>query len=140
MNAELAFDTKIAVVLCEDLASWQTLNVTAFLSSGLIGANPGLIGEAYEDADGNTYNALAVQPIIVLSASRALLKTIHQRALRRGVQLSLYTEEMFSTGHDVANRAVVKNCPSANLNIVGLALREDKKTVDKVTKGAKMHP
>jgi hypothetical protein len=26
------------------------------------------------------------------------------------------------------------------MNVVGLALREDKKVVDKITKGARMHP
>ncbi|SFQ39113.1 Protein of unknown function [Amycolatopsis rubida] len=29
------FDTKIAVLLRDDLASWQRLNVTAFLVSGV---------------------------------------------------------------------------------------------------------
>lgn len=46
---------------------------------------------------------------------------------------------MFSTGHDVANRAAVKRVPAERLNIVGLAIREDKETVDKITKGAKLH-
>jgi hypothetical protein len=43
------FDTKIAIVVREDLATWQKLNVTAFLTSGIIGANEGLLGERYED-------------------------------------------------------------------------------------------
>ena len=36
------FDTKIAIVLRDDLAAWQALNVTAFLTSGIVGANDGL--------------------------------------------------------------------------------------------------
>ena len=47
---------------------------------------------------------------------------------------------MFTTGHDAANRAAVKEHATDELNLVGLALREDKKIVDKITKGAKMHP
>ena len=39
------FDTKISIVVREDLAIWQKLNVVAFLMSGVVGANPGLIGE-----------------------------------------------------------------------------------------------
>ncbi|HKC10184.1 MAG TPA: DUF2000 family protein, partial [Methylomirabilota bacterium] len=62
------FDTKIAIVLRDDLAVWQKLNVTAFLTSGIIGATEGLLGAPYEDAAGNTYNPLAIQPMIVLSA------------------------------------------------------------------------
>ena len=56
------FDTKIAIVVREDLATWQKLNVTAFLTSGIVGASEGLLGERYEDAAGTTYNPLVVQP------------------------------------------------------------------------------
>ena len=54
--------------------------------------------------------------------------------------MAIYIEDMFSTGHDAANRAAVRKYPTEALNLVGLALRDDKKTVDKITKGAKMHP
>ena len=46
---------------------------------------------------------------------------------------------MFSTGHDYANRAVVAEHDATEANTVGIALRDDKKIVDKITKGAKMH-
>jgi hypothetical protein len=46
------FDTKIAVVVRDDLATWQRLNVTAFLISGVTAqAGPAAIGEDYADAD-----------------------------------------------------------------------------------------
>ena len=47
---------------------------------------------------------------------------------------------MFSTGYDEANRHTVLKWESNELPIVGLALREDRKVVDKIVKGAKMHP
>lgn len=134
------FDTKIAIVIRDDLAVWQKLNVTAFLTSGVVGASDGLIGGTYEDADGNQYNSLLVQPVIVLAADAALIRKIYDRAMGRSVRMSLYTEDMFKTGHDAANRAVVKQFTADELNVVGLALRDDKKIVDKITKGAKMHP
>lgn len=133
------FDTKIAIVIREDLVVWQKLNVTAFLMSGVVGATPGLIGQPYEDAVGNLYNPLSIQPVIVLAADQATLNTIHRRALERGVRTALYIEEMFSTGHDEANRAAFKQFAPENAKVVGLSLRDDKKTVDKITKGAKMH-
>jgi hypothetical protein len=133
------FETKIAIVVRDDLAPWQELNVTAFLTSGIVGASQGLLGEPYEDAAGNTYNPLVIQPMIVLSASAEAIKTIYRRAMERGVPLSLYIEEMFATGHDAANRAAMKQHLPEALNVVGLALREDKKLVDKITKGARMH-
>ena len=46
---------------------------------------------------------------------------------------------MFSTGHDAANRAVFAQFGPDDAKVVGIALREDKKVVDKITKGAKMH-
>ena len=110
-----------------------------FLAAGVVGADPGILGERYEDAAGNFYNPLVVQPMIVLSADGAAIQAIYRRALERKARLSLCIEDMFATGHDVANRAAVKRCGPDAMNVVGLALREDRKTVDKITKGAKMH-
>jgi hypothetical protein len=39
------FDTKIAIVVSEDLVTWQKLNVTAFLTSGIVGGNQHLLPE-----------------------------------------------------------------------------------------------
>ncbi|MCX7353777.1 MAG: DUF2000 family protein [Alphaproteobacteria bacterium] len=133
------FDTKIAVVLRDDLAVWQKLNVTAFLMGGIAGANPSIIGVPYEDAAGNVYNSLLIQPVIVLGADASTIATVYGRAMERGVRLSLYIEDMFKTGHDEANRATVKQYAPDAMKVVGLALRDDKKIVDKITKGAKMH-
>ncbi|TJV08869.1 MAG: DUF2000 family protein, partial [Mesorhizobium sp.] len=94
------FDTKFAMVLKEDLAVWQKLNVTAFLTSGIVAQSPQIIGEPYCDRAGNLFNPLSVQPVIVLSADEPTLAAIHRRALERGVTTSAYVEEMFSTGHD----------------------------------------
>ncbi len=134
------FDTKFAIVLHDDLPVWQKLNVTAFLTSGVIAQFPGIIGEPYRDRAGNLYNPLSIQPVIVLSADRPMLSAIHRRALERGVTSSLYVEEMFSTGHDAANRAVFGQFAPDDAKVVGIALRAEKKLVDKITKGARMHP
>lgn len=133
------FETKIAIVIRNDLAVWQKLNVTAFLTSGIVGADRNLIGEPYRDSAGGIYNALIVQPMIVLAADAAGIKKIYARALDRGVAMSLYIEDMFKTGHDAANRGSVSQYTPDDMPVVGLALRDDKKIVDKVVKGAKMH-
>ena len=132
------FNTKIAIVLRSNLQSWQKLNVTAFLSTGIVGQFPDIIGEPYRDRAGNTYNALSIQPMIVLSADEATIATIHRRSLERGVTSSIFIEEMFSTGHDVANRAVFSEFTPEDAKVVGIALRAEKKVVDKITKGARM--
>jgi len=62
------FDTRIAIIVRDDLAVWQKLNVTAFLTSGIMAENPDIAGATYEDGAGNVYNLLSVQPMIVWSS------------------------------------------------------------------------
>lgn len=52
---------------------------------------------------------------------------------------AVYIEDMFQTGNDAANRATVKRYETAALPLVGLGFREERKLVDKITKGAKLH-
>jgi hypothetical protein len=131
----VSFDTRIAIVIRDDLAPWQGLNVACFLTSGIVGATEGMIGEPYVDASGTTYHALAIQPIMVLAADLAGLRRVHERAQVRGVKVAVYIEDMFATGHDGANRATVRKYPSGALPLVGVGLRAERKIVDKVTKG-----
>jgi hypothetical protein len=133
------FDTKIAIILRDDLAVWQKLNVTAFLMSGIVAQTREIIGEPYRDGAGNVYNPLSIQPIVVMATDQETLRKIHQRSLERDVTTSLYIEEMFATGHDVANRQVFSEFSPDNAKVVGMALRADRKIVDKITKGAKLH-
>ncbi len=133
------FDTKIAIILRDDLAVWQKLNVTAFLMSGIVAQTREIIGEPYRDGAGNVYNPLSIQPIVVMATDQETLRKIHQRSLERDVTTSLYIEEMFATGHDVANRQVFSEFSPDNAKVVGMALRADRKIVDKITNGAKLH-
>jgi len=135
------FSTKAAVVVRDDLAQWQRLNVTAFLVSGLIGAAESeAIGDAYEDADGVTYLPLLVQPLLVFEASRDELQRARARAASRDVALAIYTAEMFSTGNDAENRAAVRAVPTADLDLVGIALRTNHRDADAVLRGLRRHP
>lgn len=133
------FETKIAIVLRNDLAAWQKLNVTAFLASGIVAQYPAIIGEAYRDAAGNVYNPLTIQPMVVLTADQEGLRSIHRRALEREITTSLYVEEMFATGHDGANREVFERFSPEDARVVGIAMRAEKKVVDKITRGARLH-
>jgi hypothetical protein len=136
----MQFDTKIALVIRTDLEAWQKLNVAAFLASGIAGAFPECIGAGYEDGDGTPYHALIGQPILIYGApDGAALSRALERALSRNVKPALYTEDMFKTTHDEANRAAVKAAVRADLNLVGLAVRADRKVVDKILDGLKFH-
>jgi hypothetical protein len=74
------FETKIAVVLRDDLAGWQETNVTAFLVSGIAATVPGVVGEPYADASGNEYLPMFVQPVLVYQADSAALRRAYARA------------------------------------------------------------
>ena len=135
----VTFDTKIAIVLREDLATWQKLNATAFMASGIAATVPGVTGEAYEDASGDVYLPMFRQPVMVFAGDGDAVRRAYERALSRGLRMAIFTEALFATGHDAANRAAVKAQHRAELALVGIALRADKKEVDKVTKGLKLH-
>lgn len=136
----MRFDTKIAIVVGEDLATWQKLNVACFLTGGLVGVYRELPGERYVDASGRSYGPLVRQPILVFCASREELRRTLQRATDRNLPVSIYTRELFATGHDADNRAAVARVPTDALDLVGLAIHADRKDVDKVTKGLTLHP
>ena len=72
-------DTKIALVVRDDLAQWQKLNVTAFLASGVAAEAPESIGEPYADALGRTFGRMFAPPVMVFAADGDGLR----KALRR---------------------------------------------------------
>ena len=135
----MQFDTKIAVIIRTDLEAWQKLNVASFLAGGLAAAFPECVGAPYEDGSATKYLSLIGQPILIYGADRAALSRALERALARNVTPALYTEDMFKTTHDEANRAAVKAVARADLNLVGLGVRAERKVVDKIVDGLKFH-
>ena len=109
----MEFNTKIAIVVADDLPVWQKLNVVAFLTSGVMGDDDALLGDPYEDGSAQTYNRLCVQPMVILKSPREKLNT--------------YLAE------------TVAAYATDALPLVGIGLRADKKTTDKIFKGAKLH-
>ena len=107
MTDACATPQKIAVVLRDDLPTWQALNATAFLSGAVAGHRPDLLGEAYADGDGTAYLSTFGIPIMVYAASGPVLSAVRDRAVGRGLGTAVFTDEMFTTGNDVDNRTVV---------------------------------
>jgi hypothetical protein len=135
----MQFDTKIAIVIRTDLEAWQKLNVAAFLTSGIAAAFPECIGEPYGDGSGTGYLSLIGQPILIYGADRPALARALKRALARNVKPAIYTEDMFRTTHDAANREAVRSVIRSELNLVGLAVRAERKLVDKILDGLKFY-
>jgi hypothetical protein len=135
----MQFDTKIAIVVRTDLEVWQKLNVASFLAGGVAAAFPECVGAPYEDGSATQYLALIGQPILIYGADRAALSRALDRALARNVRPAVYTDDMFKTTHDEANRAAVKAVTRADLNLVGIAMRAERKVIDKIVDGLKFH-
>jgi hypothetical protein len=103
-------------------------NVASFLTSGVAAAFPECIGEPYEDGSGTKYLSLIGQPILIYGADRLALARALERALARNVKPAVYTEDMFKTTHDAANREAVK-----------AVVRAERKVIDKIVDGLKFH-
>jgi hypothetical protein len=136
----MRFDTKIAIVVRDDLAAWQKLNVTAFLASAVAGGHPEVIGERYQDGSGTDYLPMFRQPVLVYAATADELTAVHGRALARQLDVAVYIDEMFKTGNDDDNREAVRAVAVTDLDLVGLAMYGPRNALDKVLKGLALHP
>jgi len=134
----MTFDTKIKVILRDDLEPWQELNVTAFLISG-IAATQDIVGEPYIDANGVQYLPMSQQPIMIHTASADKLKEIMKSATEKGMAVSIYTHELFTTYNDEDNRAEIAKYKTDDLDLVGIGIRGKKNPLDRITKGVDMH-
>ncbi|MGH2514635.1 MAG: DUF2000 family protein [Ktedonobacterales bacterium] len=137
--ARVRFETKIALVLRADLPVWQKVNMAAFLASGIAATMESAVGEPYEDAAGARYLQMFRQPVLVFAATAEQLRRAYERARSRELPIAIFTEDLFATGHDEANRAAVRAVSGADLRLAGLALRAGRKAVDAVVKGLSLH-
>jgi hypothetical protein len=128
---KVVWNTKIAIVLRDDLETWQKLNVTAFTVSGIAATVENVVGEPYVDGSGHTYLPMFQQPTVVFTATAEELTRVYERALSRGIPMAIYPQDLFTTNNDRDNRAAIRNVTSDKLRLAGLALREDRKLVDK---------
>lgn len=132
------FDTKIKIVLRDDIEPWQELNVTAFLMSGIAGTQD-IIGDSYKDKSGAQYLPMSQQPIMIHTASKEALKTLLQKAKEKEMEVAIYTKELFDTFNDADNRAMVAKYDTEDLNLVGIGIRGKKNSLDRLTKGIPLH-
>ena len=91
-------------------------------------------------ADETEYLPIFRQPVLVFEASKEVLTRCHERAVSRGVAVAVFTADLFTTGNDRDNRAAVRAAARADLDLVGMAVYGSRGGVDKIIKGARMHP
>ena len=113
--------------------------MTAFLASGIAAGCGETIGKPYEDGSGHRYLEMFRQPVLVYAADGPGLGVVRERAAAREMPVAVYTEDMFATGHDEANRAVVRAVAAGDLRLAGVAVYGPRNAVDKVCKGLALH-
>ncbi|GAA2060990.1 DUF2000 domain-containing protein [Williamsia deligens] len=82
----------------------------------------------------------SVSPVLVFAGTQETLRAARSRAVGRGLTPAIFTADLFRTGNDDDNRAAVRAVSRDDLDLVGIALHAPKNVVDKVLKGARMHP
>jgi hypothetical protein len=128
------------MVVRYDLPSWQKLNVVAYLASGVAAGRDGVIGEPYQDASGYRYLAMFGLPVLVFAADAGEMDAVRRRCAERELPMVIFTDELFSTYDDEANRAAVRAVESDKLVLAGIGLHGPRQVVDKVLKGLRLHP
>jgi hypothetical protein len=135
--ATMIYETKTALAIRSDLATWQIANIAAFLAGGLAGTHAHMMGEPYKDGASRPYTALIREPVFIFGATLDELRRTHTRALSRELVPAIYTAEMFKTTNDADNRAAVLAAPADALDFVGIGIHGPRKIVDKVVNGLK---
>ncbi|ENU08919.1 hypothetical protein F997_02367 [Acinetobacter calcoaceticus NIPH 13] len=89
------FDTKIALIVRNDLATWQRLNVVAFLATGIASAVSEMLGKPYIDANGYEYGNMLGQPMLVFEGDLSGLQKAHRKGIEQELTIipSVHAEQ-----------------------------------------------
>ena len=134
------YDNKVAVVILNTLENWQKLNVTSFLASSIAIAFPETHGSPLISASGTPYLPFIKHPILVYAAeSEEQVKRIFNRASDRGLNIGIYTKELFATKNEEGNINEIAKHHDGELNLVGIIIYGENKKVDKAIDKLKFH-
>jgi len=123
------YDNKIAIVIKDDLQSWQKLNVTAFLASSVAIKFPETHGKSLVSASGSTYKADTDNQI----------KRAFTRAKDRELNIGIYTKAQFGTRNEEQNVTEIGSRTDDELDLVGVIVYGPNKKVDKALNGLRFH-
>lgn len=69
-------NTRIAIILRNEMPPWQCLNVTAFIASCIASNGRNAIGAIYVDRNGTQYSSWSNQPVTIFQANQYRLSQI----------------------------------------------------------------
>jgi hypothetical protein len=134
------YDNKIALIIKNDLQSWQKLNVASFLASSIAIKFPDTHGNDFINASGSAYLPFIKHPILIYKAeSEAEIKRAFNRAKERELHIGIYTEPLFATKNEEENHIEIAKNSDENQVLVGIAIYGENKKVNKAIDGLKFH-
>jgi hypothetical protein len=137
----MTYDTKIAIVLREDLKDWQKLNVAAFLASSVAIQFPETHGRPFINASGSKYLPFLKNPILIYKAENGgEIKRAFDRAKERDLGIGIYIQPLFATKNEEQNLEEIAKSTDEDQDLVGIVIYGENKKVDKAVKDLKYHP
>ena len=135
------YDKKIAIIVREDLPTWQKLNVAAFLASSVAIKFPETHGKEFINASQSVYLPFIKQPILIYKAENDTeIRRAFKRAKERELHIGVYTEPLFGTKNEDENHVEIAKHTDEEQVLVGIVIYGEAKQVNKATDGLKFHP
>lgn len=136
----MLYDTKIAIVIKDNLPVWQKLNVASFLASSVAIQFPETHGQPFVNASHSTYLPFIKQPILIYKAETDdRIKRAFSRAKERDLAIGIYTEPLFATKGEAENLVEIAKGTDEEQTLVGIIVYGDSKKVSKALDGLKFH-
>ena len=134
------YDKKVAIIIRDDLAGWQKLNVTAFLAGSVAIKFPETHGKAFINASGSEYLPFIKHPILIYKAETDVqLKRAFNRAKERELQIGIYTVPLFATKNEEGNLEEILKYTDEDQELAGIIIYGENKKVDKALDSLKFH-
>lgn len=136
----MTVDTKIAIVIKDDLASWQKLNVASFLASSVAIQFPETHGKPFVNASKSAYLPFIKHPMLIYKANdEQQIKRAFNRAKDRELNIGIYTQPLFATKNEDGNHVEIGRYTDEEQDLVGIVLYGENRKVSKALNGLTFH-
>ncbi|MCF2875786.1 MULTISPECIES: DUF2000 domain-containing protein [unclassified Tenacibaculum] len=136
----MTIDSKIAIVVKDDLANWQKLNVVSFLGSSIAIKFPETHGKPFVNASKEEYLPFIKHPILIYKAiDKQQITRAFNRAKERDLHIGIYTQPLFSTKNEAGNHIEIAKCTDEQQDLVGIIMYGENRKVSKALNGLKFH-
>ena len=129
---------RTAVVIDKDLATWQQLNVVAFLASAIASNFPETMGKEFKDSSNKNYLSIFRVPVLVFEGTGEQVRRAYERARARGLAVGIYTRDIFKTQGD-DNWTAIAAKTEAEQDLVGTVMYGARSPVSKAVDGLELH-